>query len=160
MLELLRKRLDGRVVILGVGNTLRGDDGAGPYLVKELESEAGAVVLDCGEVPENFLGKVAENRPDNVLIIDAADLGANPGAVAVLEEEELAGTGWSTHRFPLKHFVSYLKADTGSNVTVVGIQPKSTGFGTALSAEVKETVGLLRRTIQEVLAARRQAPRS
>ena len=34
--KVLRTRLRGAVVIVGVGNTLRGDDGAGPLLVEML----------------------------------------------------------------------------------------------------------------------------
>jgi hydrogenase 3 maturation protease len=147
MLELLSKRLEGRVMILGVGNTLRGDDGVGPYLVKQLEGRVDAILLDCGEVPENFLGKITEIQPDNILIIDAVNLGADPGAVAILHENELASAGWSTHHASIKLFLKCLKADTRSKVLIIGIQPKSTGFGTEMSAEVRKTVSLLREII-------------
>jgi len=34
----LKKRLGGRVVIVGIGNVLRGDDGAGPELIEQLKN--------------------------------------------------------------------------------------------------------------------------
>jgi hydrogenase 3 maturation protease len=160
MLELLTERLNGKVMILGVGNTLRGDDGAGPYLVKQLEGQVDAILLDCGEVPENFLGKVVEIQPDNILIIDAVDLGANPGAVAILNENELVGAGWSTHRASIKLLINCLKADTGSNVLIIGIQPKFIDFGTEISVEVKKTIRLLQRIIIKACVPRQQSPRS
>jgi hydrogenase 3 maturation protease len=160
MLELLSKRLNGKVMILGVGNTLRGDDGAGPYLIEQLEGRVDAILLDCGEVPENFLGKIVEIHPDNILIIDAVDFKANPGAVALLDDNELVGKSWSTHYTSLKLFTNCLKADTGSNVFIIGIQPKSTDFGSEISVKVRKTASLLKQIILKALGPRQQKPRS
>jgi hydrogenase 3 maturation protease len=158
MLELLSKSLKEKVMILGVGNTLRGDDGAGPYLIKQLESHVDAILLDCGEVPENFLGKITEIHPDNIIIIDAVNLGAKPGAVAILDDENLSGSSWSTHHASLKLFINCLKANTRSKVLILGIQPKSTDFGREISAEVKKTASLLKQIIQKALGPRKKRP--
>ena len=155
MIESLSNKLRGKVMILGVGNPLRGDDGAGPYLINQLEGQVDAILLDCGEVPENFLGKIAENQPDTIIIIDAIDLGISPGAVAILEENNLRDTSWSTHHAPLKLFIDYVKTELGDNVLILGIQPKSTGFGSKISDEVRETIHLLREAIPRALAQRR-----
>jgi len=154
MLESLSNRLTGKVMILGVGNTLRGDDGAGPYLIEQLKGQVDATLLDCEEVPENFLGKIAENQPESILIIDTIDLGMSPGTVALLEEDKLEDASWSTHHASLQLFVNCVKADTGGNVLILGIQPKSTEFGSEISDEVKETLGLLQRIIPKALALR------
>jgi len=151
MLEPLSNRLKGRVAILGVGNPLRGDDGAGPYLIEQLKGQVSAILLNCEEVPENFLGKIVESQPDSILIIDAIDLGMTPGASAILEEDELEGTSWATHHASLRLFTNCLKADTKANVLILGIQPKSTEFGSNISVEVKETIGLLQRIILRAL---------
>ena len=53
-----RLSIPGRKVILGVGNTLRADDGVGIYSASQLGSEdhgKGTVVILCGELPENYL---------------------------------------------------------------------------------------------------------
>jgi hydrogenase 3 maturation protease len=160
MQEILSKRLDGKVMILGVGNTLRGDDGAGPYLIEQLKGQVDATLIDCGDVPENFLGKIAEIQPDNILIIDAVVLGADPGAVAVLSEDELAGASWSTHHASLKLFINCLKAYTRSNVIIIGIQPKSTYFNTEISFEVQKTLSLLQHIILKACAPIQQSTRS
>ena len=154
MLESLSNRVKGRVLILGVGNPLRGDDGAGPYLIAQLKGRVNAALLDCEEVPENFLGQIVDYRPDSVLIIDAVDLGMTPGAVALLEEEELEGRGLSTHHAPLQLLIKCIKAETGSNVLVLGIQPKSTEFGCPISSEVKDTIGLLQSILPTALVHR------
>lgn len=154
MLELLSNRLKGKVMILGVGNPLRGDDGAAPYLIEQLKGQADAILLNCEEVPESFLGKITENQPDSILIIDAIDLRMKPGSVALLEEAELACTNWSTHHASLRLFVNYLKANGKADVLVLGIQPRSTEFGSEISAEVKETINLLQDIIPKALALR------
>jgi hydrogenase 3 maturation protease len=154
MLESLATRLKGRVLILGVGNSLRGDDGAGPYLVERLRGCVHATLLDCEDVPENFLGQIAENQPSSVLLIDAIDFGMTPGATALLEGDELEGVSLSTHHSSLQLFIKCLKAETKSNVLVMGIQPKSTRFGDGISREVEETLGLLRDILTQALPLR------
>jgi len=154
MLESLADKLNGKVLILGVGNPLRGDDGAGPYLIEQLKGRVNATLLDCGEVPENFLGRIAASQPNSVLLIDAIDFGMSPGAAALLEEDQLlAGTSLSTHHSSLQLFMKCLKAETGGNVFVLGIQPGSTEFGSEISPKVKETLGLLGHIITRALSA-------
>ena len=154
MLESLSNILNGKVMILGVGNTLRGDDSAGPLLIGQLKGKVGVALLDCGEVPENFLGKIAENQPDSILIIDAVNLGMSPGTVAILEWDKLEGISLSTHHASLQLFINCVKADTKGNVLVLGIQPKSTDFGSEMSDEVKETLSILQHIILKALSLR------
>jgi len=154
MIESLSNRLNGKVMILGVGNPLRGDDGAGPYLIDQLKGQTDATLLNCEEVPENFIGKIVEHQPNTILIIDAIDLGMSPGAVAVLEEEKLEDASWSTHHASLQLFINCVKADTKGNVLVLGIQPKSTDFGSEMSDEIKETLSILQHIILKALSLR------
>ncbi len=156
MLESLSNRLIGKVMILGVGNPIRGDDGAGPYLIKQLMGKVDAALLDCEEVPENFLGKITESRPDTILIIDAIDLGMSPGTVALLEDIE--NMSYSTHHPSLQLFIDWVKKETMADVLILGIQPKSTDFGSETSDQVKETLSLLEHIILRSLALR--LPRS
>ena len=154
MLEDLPGKLKGRVVILGVGNPLRGDDGAGPYLIERLRGQIDSTLLNCEEVPENFLGKIAENQPDSVLIVDAIDFGLSPGSAALLEEDELERVALSTHHAPLQLFINCVKAETGARIFVLGIQPQSMEWGNRISNEVKETLGFLQDMITRALSRR------
>jgi hypothetical protein len=74
IIEILHNRLVGRVARVGVGNPIRGDDGAGPHVIARLEGRRSALLIDAGEVPENYVGKIAAWRPDVVCVIDAASL--------------------------------------------------------------------------------------
>jgi len=144
MLELLKSRLKGKVLILGVGNPLRGDDGAGPYLIEQLNGKIDVPLLDCGEVPENFLGKIAELHPNTILIIETVHLGASPGAVAIIEADDIDRVSYSTHHASLRLLMNYLKIEIGAEVFVLGIQPKKTEFGIEISNEVKKTLSILK----------------
>ncbi len=80
MIEQLRERLQGkRTLILGIGNSMRGDDGVGPALIERLQGKVSATLIDGGEVPENYLGPIEAAGPEAVLIVDAADLKAAAG---------------------------------------------------------------------------------
>ena len=94
----LHARLGRSVVVMGIGNPERSDDGAG-LLVAGLVADAAprdalpggrrVTVLMAEEVPESWVGPAAAARPDTVLMVDAADLGAAPGSVALREPEDL-----------------------------------------------------------------------
>ena len=72
----LSELLAGRVCIVGVGNRLRGDDGAGPRLIDARHPDASGVWLDAGVVPENYLEIIARANPDTVLIVDVVEVKA------------------------------------------------------------------------------------
>ena len=154
MLASLSNKLKGRVLILGVGNPLRGDDGAGPYLIERLRGQVDTTLLNCEEVPENFLGTIVENRPNSVLIIDAIDFGLSPGVAALLEEDELERVKGLTHHAPLHLFMKCVKAETGAKIVVLGIQPQSMELGSEISKKVKETLGFLQDIITRALSSR------
>jgi hydrogenase 3 maturation protease len=139
----LAGRLTGRVVVMGIGNPLRGDDGAGSRLAESLLDTAGVLVIDAEEVPENHLGRVVQARPDRVLLVDAVDLGATPGTVALLSVDELRSYAPSTHRVPLAVLADFLGKATGAEVLLLAVQPGRNGFGAGLTAEVEGSVSAL-----------------
>ncbi|HSW38330.1 MAG TPA: hydrogenase 3 maturation endopeptidase HyCI [Acidobacteriota bacterium] len=134
-------------VLLGAGNPLRGDDGAGPALIRRLRNRTNATLFECEDVPENYLGDIVKTRPDTIVVVDAVNLGMKPGAAAILDEENLQSVGWSTHHASLRPLIKYLKANTQAEIFVLGIQPKSTELGRKISPEVRRTLKLLERLI-------------
>ena len=133
-----------QTAILGFGNRLRRDDGAGSILAERLQQEnPGAPVFDGGMVPENFLEKVAATKPGSILLIDAGDFGGSPGEYRHFKGDELAFTGISTHAGSPRMLASYLEVRTGAEVSLLVIQPGDTGEGGELSLEVEVTVSHL-----------------
>lgn len=147
----LRRRLNGRVLLIGAGNTIRGDDGAGPALMALLEGKVDAALLDAGEIPENFFSRILGEEADTIVFVDAANFGGAPGDVAVLEPEDIAGCGISTHRMPVDYFFGYIRQNSRAELFAVGIQPAQIGFGDPMSPEVEQSVGALAGLLQDIL---------
>src|SRR5215813_9693767 len=85
-----------RVLIAGVGNVLRGDDGFGVEVLRRLEQDlAGADGVRFFESGIAGVGLVQQliDGYDALVILDALDRGAEPGTVFVLEPEPPAGPG-------------------------------------------------------------------
>ncbi|MFC1568180.1 hydrogenase maturation peptidase HycI [Candidatus Margulisiibacteriota bacterium] len=141
--------LKGKVLVLGIGNTLKQDDGAGPYFVRNFKpqtskSKHNIELIDAGSAPENFTGQIKRIKPDTLVIVDAVEFGAKPGSIRVMGEGDLRSQSLSTHNVSLKTFVDFLRADLPDlKVHVIGIQPKQADFGEGLSPEVEKAVAEL-----------------
>jgi len=138
-------RLKGNIVLVGVGNAMRGDDGAGPALIRELKAQVGdehprITMIDAGEVPENFLMDIVARKPDVIVFIDAADFHAPPGATRLIESNEVHGGGLSTHNASLKLSMDFLRMETKSDILLLGIQPAHTRLGEGISEPVKNAI--------------------
>jgi len=122
--------LVGKVCIIGIGNTLRGDDGAGPLLVKCLQSRVQETVLDVGEEPLNYVDVIESSGPDTILVFDAAELGENPGAIERLNLEDLSKhVTISTHSIPLYQILKLIEMRTHAELVVFGVQAGSLHLG-------------------------------
>jgi hydrogenase 3 maturation protease len=147
----LCKRLKGRVLLIGAGNTLRGDDGAGPKLIELLEGMVTAFLLDVGEAPENYFTRILEVQADTIVFIDAADFGGAPGDVALFEAEAIAGCCISTHQMPVDLFFRYIRLNGRAELFAIGIQPAQIGFGEPMSPGVEESVQALAALLRGIL---------
>jgi hydrogenase 3 maturation protease len=151
MLEELQKRLKGKkTIILGIGNPMRGDDGVGPALIERLQGKTKAMLIDGGEVPENYLGPIEAAGPEVVLIIDAADLKASPGDAALIEIDQLAKTGLSTHNASLGLFASVVQRLTGADILVLAVQPEVNSFGAPISEAVERTLEWFEQALKSI----------
>ncbi len=129
----------GHTVCITVGNSLRSDDGVGPYIAAELENTGQLTVIDAGQNPENIIDEVAAVKPARILIIDAADFGLPAGQARLVDQEIIPETALSTHMISLKVIARLIAEDTGGDVEFLGIQPGSVDLKEGLSAAVKET---------------------
>ncbi len=156
MTNILGNILKGKVVIVGVGNTLRRDDGLGPALIQKLQGKTEALCLDTGTAPENFIGKIVKENPDTILIVDALHLGLPPGEYAVLKKDEIAKGGLSTHDISPNMFIDYLQKQTAADIYMLGVEPKDLSFGQEMSASVEKAVAEIAQIIiKEIKCTRR-----
>jgi hydrogenase 3 maturation protease len=132
----LTARLQGiprdRIVFVGVGNRLRGDDGIGPEAIDLLEGRV-PHALDTDSVPENYTGAIKRLGPSAIVFIDALDFGGSPGSGRLIEASDVQGYGASTHNLSLDVSMEYLKNETGADVFLVGVQPERIGDGEGVS---------------------------
>ena len=147
----LSSRLIGRVTILGVGNRLKGDDGAGPALIDRLFGRVSAECIDTGEVPENFLEVVVRTAPDTILIVDAGDFGGEAGAARLFEAAAVAESGISTHGLSLSAVCLYLEQRLGVAPVVLAVQPAHIRLDEPLSEPVSASLDRLVSLLCEVL---------
>jgi hydrogenase 3 maturation protease len=147
----LGRRLKGKVLLIGTGNALRGDDGAGPAIIDLLAGKVKASLLDVGEVPESYFSSILGEQADTVVVIDAANFGAAPGDLAVLEVEDITGCSISSHQMPMDLFFRYIRENSHSEMFAIGIQPAQIGFGEPMSPAVADTVRALAELLQDLL---------
>lgn len=150
-LEKLNKVFKGKTIILGIGNVMKGDDGVGPILISRLKGKTKAILLDCGELPENYTQPIIEARPDKIVIVDAADWNGPPGEIKLIDAEEINNISLSTHDSSLQIFINYLKKHLpGIDIIIIGIQTKRRGFLDSLSPEVEKTVIELSHLLEKI----------
>jgi hydrogenase 3 maturation protease len=134
-------------LLLGIGNPLRGDDGAGVLAALHLKAE-GWQAVDCGTAPENFTGLVRRLHPDLLLLVDAAEMGIPPGEFRVVPKDRIEDVAFGTHHLPLSHVMEFL-SDTAGEIRFIGIQPAVVEDGEGLSPDVEEGVRKLLMLIHE-----------
>ena len=136
--------------IVGVGNTLMGDDGVGPAVAQAIAARgalpAAACVHDAGLAVTDILGRL--DPLDPLIVIDAVAAGGRPGTVYRARFDEMSlGEGTSGGCLSL-HELSIgpalrIEAVTGRafrDVTVFGIEPGLVAWGTGLSPAVADAV--------------------
>ena len=138
--ELQTRTANKNVLLLGVGNRQRQDDGVGSYLVRRLQKKIRIPSLDAGDVPENYIKKIEASGADFLLIVDAADFGANPGEIALLELGDLKKMGGYTHSANLPLLLDVIPKNKRPEALLVAIQPGSTGAGKELSEPVRNSL--------------------
>ncbi|KNE85417.1 hydrogenase maturation peptidase HycI [Aggregatibacter aphrophilus] len=128
-------------VILTVGNSMMGDDGAGPYLYQLLNENPlpNWTALDGGSAPENVAHIVRELNPKLLLIFDAADMELAPGKIRIIEKDAIAEMFFmSTHNMPLNFLIEQLEQDI-EKIVFVGLQPDLVSFGFPMTDTVKDS---------------------
>lgn len=132
------------LVVLGIGNDLMADDGAGALIAEQLEKcqiqnkKFKMIVYRAGTTPENFTGPIGRIGPDLVLMIDAADMGRQTGQIAFLDPGDMGSLMHTTHNMPLSFLADYIKRTAGCRVAAIGIQAGNIDLGAPMSPEVSD----------------------
>jgi len=125
-------------ILFGVGNTMLGDDGIGPWVAEQMNDCPGWHTEDCGTAPENFTGVVRKMSPHLLVIVDAADMSLAPGEFRRIPHDSVGQAGFDTHSLPLSHIIRYLNESMPKmpEIILIGIQPGPVKFHEGISAPV------------------------
>lgn len=143
-----------RFLILGLGNTLLGDDGAGVRVVKDLQIKNGMPVgtrlVDGGTLSFSLLQDIED--ADVLIVVDAAQMGETAGTVQVFRDEAMDDflrnkPGSSVHEVSLLELLDMARLNDRlpEKRAFVGIQPERIDWSTEVSepvAEGLETAGI------------------
>jgi hydrogenase maturation protease len=139
------------LVVIGVGNVLRGDDAVGVHVVEGLRSAsrldasclpADTRLVDGGTLGLDLLRTIRDAR--GLVLVDAARLGGSVGTVSVLRDDEIAGDGRGAaspgavgELVAVARLLGWLPA----HVALVAVEAGDTEVGLALSAGVGAALG-------------------
>ncbi len=155
--EHLKKLSDSSTLIVGIGNVLKGDDGAGPLICEQLaKANISADLIDAGTVPENYIHKIIKMAPANLLVIDAIDFGSTPGTIQIFKPEQLNSLVISTHTLSPRLFVDMIRRDITLNVYFLGIQPAQVQLGQPVSEQVGRAIQHLCDILIEIFPPKQQ----
>lgn len=147
----LRRALKGKVLLLGVGNELRSDDGAGAILAGRLENRLRATVLNAGSALESFLSPVLREAPHTVALIDAVHFDGRPGELRIFHAADLRLARLGTHGMSPGLFMEMLEREGVPHALLIGIQPGRTAVGQEITPEVQSAVETLQTVLTRIL---------
>jgi len=120
-----------RVLILGVGNMLFGDDGFGPaaadYLLRNCKIPDDVHVMDVGIGAGDVLFTVSlsQKKPEKIIVLDAVDVKRKPGEIFELSIDDLPAnklTDFSLHLFPATNLLKELRDQMGVDIIILACQ--------------------------------------
>jgi hydrogenase 3 maturation protease len=145
---------DRRVVLVGVGNPMRADDGVGPKIIELLEEKPieNVMLLNTETVPESFTGKVTGFKPTHVMLVDAANFRGAAGDTKLITSSQIGGQAVSTHSLPLTIFINVIENDLDIEVILLGIQPITIEFFAPMTPELEAAAVSIANTLYQVLS--------
>jgi hydrogenase maturation protease len=146
-----------RVLVAGVGNVLRRDDGFGPAVVAELGAlPAGVRAIETGIGGVALLQELLAEPVDGLIVVDAMDRGGTPGTVWVLEPDVQEAEHVADVHLANPDRVLSMALTMGAlppRVVIVGCQPGDTEeLGEAMTAAVAGAVPTGVRLVRETVA--------
>jgi len=158
--EFSMSQADGlSVLVLGIGNTLLSDEGAGvatlEFLQQKKPQKKNLRYLDGGTLSFTLTAEIGDS--DALIVLDAAELNAEPGAVRCFEGDEmdhfLGTTKRSAHEVGLLDLMDMTRlTDSLPKYRVlVGIQHKSLDWGDQPTDVVAKAIPLAAQEASKII---------
>lgn len=147
-----------KIVVVGVGNFIHSDDGAGVHALNKLQHDprlpGDVTLIDGGTYGIELLAYLYDST--RLLLLDAVDVGERAGTVVRMTGDELRGLGCgaSVHQLGVADLLATLPlvSEAPRETVLLGVQSSSTGWGTELSAPVEAALGpLVEAAVEQLL---------
>lgn len=149
-----------KTTVVGIGNILLGDDGAGVWLVQRLLAayrfEPEIDVLDGGTLGLGLVTYLSDT--ERLIVIDAASTNSAPGTVVVLRESDVPAilrATLSAHEASLCDLLAALNllGRAPREFVAIGIEPQSLAPSIGLSEPVRVGLATAEKEVIAQLAA-------
>lgn len=134
------------IMVIGVGNSIQMDDGAGIHTIRELAKHdlpAEVELFDGGTLGIDLMPYI-EGR-EKLIFIDSVKGGMDPGTIFKFEPDDLTyddAPKTSVHQIGLIESLQMISmiGKAPQKIVIYGIQPKIIDWGEDLTSEVKSAV--------------------
>ena len=156
-----------KIVIIGVGQTMRGDDGAGPEAVKAWgecyprTQETAKIRTEIEELPGLNLLSLLQGS-DAAIIVDAVQSNNKPGTLHLVQDDTQflsRDKAQSAHNLGIQETLALARLlrfeDLPELTTIIGIEVGNVALGENLSTDVKNAIpkaaDLIEKQLQSLL---------
>lgn len=148
-----------KTLVLAIGNKLLSDEGAGLHVLDALHQHRpeteNITYMDGGSLSFTLAGAVED--ADNLIVLDAAQLKSEPGAVACMVNEEmdqfLGACKRNVHEIGLLDLldITRLTESLPQQRALIGIQPDTIDWGDSLTEPVQKAVPVAMKHVVDLL---------
>jgi hydrogenase maturation protease len=140
--------MEKKLLICGIGDCLKQDDGLGPFVIQQLESFSFPPQVVLRDFGLAGIGMAFElTGYEKVVVIDAIQLKKRPGQIYkfVLSppfcSSQLKGGTLSLHEIQLDRIISWAKllGNMPEQIVILGCEPQKVEFGLGLTPPVKKS---------------------
>ena len=153
-----------KTVVLGLGNTLLGDDGVGIYALKELQNQLYRMGNDHDSIEFVDGGTLSFTLTetlydaDNLIVIDAAQLGSKAGDVKVFIDNDMdtfvrTSKCSSVHEVSLSELLdmAHLLDTLPTRRALIGVQPETVDWADQPTPIVQKAIPQMCKEAQNLL---------
>lgn len=151
--------MNNKALVLGIGNTLLTDEGVGVHVINHLQAHQnrpGVDYLDGGTLSFTLSDPIESCQ--QLIVIDASELGDAPGSVRVFENHDMdhfitTGNKKSVHEVGLVDVMSIvmLAGHLPGKRALVGIQPDVLDWGDEPTEAVNRAIPVACEKVSELL---------
>ncbi|GFM34166.1 NiFeSe hydrogenase maturation protease [Desulfovibrio subterraneus] len=158
----------GKLLVLGIGNSLLTDDGVGVFAAEALQKETWpeeVTIIEGGTFTQDIF--YLFEGYDRLLVLDVIHAGHEPGTLYQLTEDDLVSNEKqrvSIHDIDMLDSLKMCELKCGSRprMEIIGMQPKdittwNIGLSDACQARFDEFLALSRKEIERIVQEMRQA---